>query len=135
VFSALFIAGLLHVVRRQATVRQLRTQKRLETQNLELARLREQAESAERAKSAMLVNASHEIRTPMNAIIGMTSLLEQADLPNEAAQQLATIRTSGQHLLTLINGILDLSRLEAHRFELASIPMRIEACVRDSASW
>ncbi|MDM8548111.1 response regulator [Candidatus Venteria ishoeyi] len=79
----------------------------------------EQAESANRAKSAFLANMSHELRTPLNAIQGFTQiLLRDSDLSSDKYQKLQSIQRGSDYLLTLINDILDLAKIEAGRFEL-----------------
>lgn len=88
---------------------------------------KELAEAATRAKSAFLANMSHEIRTPMNAILGSVHLLHRAGLSGEAGAHLHKIESAGQHLLGVINDILDLSKIEAGRLELDVQPLRVGA--------
>ncbi len=84
----------------------------------ELARRAEQAESAARAKSSFLANMSHEIRTPMNAILGLTHLLRR-DLVNPInINRLEKVDSAARHLLTVLNDILDLSKIEAGKLQL-----------------
>jgi PAS domain S-box-containing protein len=101
-----------------AVFRDITEQKRVESA---LVRARDAAEAASRAKSAFLANMSHELRTPLNAIIGYSELLEEIAADNdhgEYAEDLRKVQTAGKHLLSLINGILDLSKVEAGRMDV-----------------
>jgi len=95
------------------------------TEALEVARQR--AEAASVAKSAFLANMSHEIRTPMNGIIGMASILRRGGLTEKQASRLDVIDASAQHLLSVINNILDISKIEAGKFVIESMPVDIAA--------
>ena len=85
-------------------------------EQLELAK--QKAESATEAKASFLATMSHEIRTPMNGVLGMVDLLRHTSLDEEQRQMLRTIQDSGQALLTIINDILDISKIEAGKLEL-----------------
>ena len=93
--------------------------------NRELNRLRMVAESANAAKSTFLNNMSHDIRTPMNAIIGFTNIALKQNPKPEVKNCLDKIRDSSDHLLTLINDVLDISRIESGKIQFSPIPVDI----------
>jgi signal transduction histidine kinase/CheY-like chemotaxis protein len=92
------------------------------------------AEAASRAKSTFLANMSHELRTPMNAIMGMTSLALRHAEDAKLRSQLNTIEQSSKHLLALINDILDISKIEAERFSMASQRFSLAEIIRNLQS-
>lgn len=98
----------------------------------ELAVAKERAEAADRLKSAFLATMSHELRTPLNSIIGFTGILLQelgGPINEEQRKQLAMVRTSANHLLSLISDILDISKIEAGQLTVASEPFNLRESI------
>jgi signal transduction histidine kinase/DNA-binding response OmpR family regulator len=95
-------------------------------QNIHLAALREAAEAASRAKSEFLSNMSHEMRTPLNAVIGMTAIAENTPDIDRKDYCLRKIKDASTHLLGVINDILDISKIESGKFDLAYAEFNVE---------
>ncbi len=100
------------------------------TEGLRLAR--DAAEAANKAKSVLLANMSHELRTPLNAILGFSTLMRQDPLLSEGVRQNADIiNRSGEHLLSLINDILEMARIESGQLQHEDVPFDLSAVIRD----
>ncbi|WP_319244113.1 response regulator [uncultured Propionivibrio sp.] len=100
----------------------------------ELAAAKAAAETASIAKSAFLANMSHEIRTPLNAISGTIYMIRRDGLTPAQAERFDTLEAASEHLLGLIDAILDLSKIEAGKFDLEEIPFRVDTLVGNVAS-
>ena len=112
--------------------RQRRLEREVAQRTKELEEAREDALSAAKAKSEFLANMSHEIRTPMNGIIGFADLLSDTRLTPEQGQFVNAIQSSGRTLLSIIDDILNFSKLEAGETELEEEPIRVHRCVEDA---
>ncbi len=103
----------------------------LKVQNVELDLAKKRAVEASHAKSRFLASVSHEIRTPLNGVIGFTRLLLRSDLSEKQREIAETIRKSATGLLSIINNILDYSKLEFGTLEPQQIPFRVRACFEE----
>jgi PAS domain S-box-containing protein len=106
----------------------------VEQRTSELVAARELAETASIAKSSFLANMSHEIRTPMNGIIGMANILRREGVTSKQAKRLDTIDASAQHLLSVINDVLDISKIEAGKFTLEEAPLVVSSLMANVSS-
>ncbi|MBI5184378.1 MAG: response regulator [Nitrospinae bacterium] len=109
---------------------ELETRKRTEDA---LREAKAAAEAANKAKSEFLANMSHELRTPMNAVLGFTNIVLASGLPPEHREKLAIVKASGESLLTLINDLLDFSRIEAGKLELRQMDFSLRGTVEETA--
>jgi signal transduction histidine kinase/DNA-binding NarL/FixJ family response regulator len=130
IFMSLLTLAFAYIALRQ--VQQLRERRVvLEALAQNLREARHEAEAASAAKSTFLANMSHEIRTPFHGLMGMLSLLREAGLTARQIDLLHTATESADHLLAILNDILDMSQLESGRMTLAPAPVEVRALLRD----
>jgi len=115
---------------------QIHHQETLARQNEALVAARDEAEAANRAKSEFLANMSHEIRTPLNSILGFSQVLAlDSGLSDAQREYLSTMLRSGEHLLTLINDVLDMAKIEAGRMTLQAVAFDLPALVTETEAF
>ncbi len=132
---AILLVGAVAGVAAQARARQVALHRdaleALRTANVELRRKRAEAEAADEAKSAFLAAMSHEMRTPLNGVLGMAQLLREGRLDPEQREHLQILHGSARLLLTVIDDLLDVSKLDAGQVELDPVPFRVRAWARE----
>lgn len=128
-----FLFGSYKVRVRALEERQRRLAELVDSRTAELAKARSRAEAANTAKSVFLASMSHELRNPLSAILGVTSLLQQEEVSAEQHGYLDMIGRSGEHLLAIINDVLDMAKIEAGKQELAPVPFDVAALAGDLA--
>lgn len=116
----------------QSTQDLIETLETIEIKNIELDIARKEAIEGSRIKSEFLANTSHEIRTPLNGILGFVALALKTDIDEQQTDYLNTIRSSAENLLTVINGILDFSKLEAGKLTLDYAPLPLRQTVDET---
>ncbi|MFD0668205.1 PAS domain S-box protein [Ramlibacter sp. MAHUQ-53] len=116
------------VIQSEAQIRRMNAEleQTIATRTAELRSAKEEAERANRAKDSLLANVSHEIRTPLNAILGAAQVLERGAQGDQMQVLVRGIRSAGRSLVTVINDLLDLAKIEAGRFEIVPAPFALQ---------
>lgn len=117
-------------VKTQIGLQRVQQQLRVKNQALEIAKC--EADAANRAKSDFIAVMSHEIRTPLNAVLGIAGLLNETQLDPQQQDYVETIRHSGELLLSIVNDVLDFSKIESGKLELESQPFDLRTCLEES---
>jgi len=130
-FSMLFLILFALIV---LNVFVVRSENAIAKRNIQLIEANKKAETASHVKSEFLAKMSHEIRTPMNAITGMTELVLRRDLSNEARNEIKDIRQAGKNLLSIINDILDLSKIESGKLEIVPVNYLLASLINDTVN-
>lgn len=121
-----------YILNREKKIVQLTQQKQeLELLSAKAKEARLAAERADKAKSIFLANMSHEIRTPMNAIVGMSELILKENISSSVLEKVENIRSAGDSLLSIINDILDFTKIESGNFEIFEEPYYVQQLVKD----
>ena len=129
----LVLLALILVMLQRKHKESARLEEQVKTRTAELAAMEEEARAASRAKSAFLANMSHELRTPLNAIIGLTDLtLEEEGLPGQITSNLTNINNAGGTLLSIVNDILDISKIESGKLTLVPLEYHTSSLLNDA---
>lgn len=129
------LAGILaDLIRNASLIHEFKLKRQISGYLQELEDARIEADNANAAKSSFLATMSHEIRTPMNAIIGLTEMTLRLDVPARAREYLRQVKSAGRSLLTIINDVLDFSKIESGRLDIISDDYDIAALLADTDS-
>jgi len=134
ILSVILFGILIHYFKKTYDYEQLKLRRSnfsLRKIQVNLTEAKQVAESATIAKTHFLANMSHEIRTPLNGIVGSGELLSLTQLTDEQKKYVEALKTSGNHLLSVINDVLDLSKIEADKLEMQMVSVDLKKCLQD----